>query len=75
VPVLGVFTEDPAVIARRLGRPKTPFVPAPSESVRLGEKWTASDDAAESICDSPPAAFGGGFDSPKVVTAYGISIF
>jgi hypothetical protein len=74
-PVLGVFTDDPAIIARRMGRPRTPFVPSPPPAVDFREKWASSDDASESICDSPTAAFGGAFDSPRVTTACGISIF
>jgi hypothetical protein len=29
IPYFGVFTDDPARIALRISRPKTPFVPAP----------------------------------------------
>jgi hypothetical protein len=54
MPYLGVFTDDPFVIVRRLGRPKTPFVPAPSQPADFGATWVESDDAVDASPDSPP---------------------
>jgi hypothetical protein len=34
-PCLGIFTDHPANIRRRLGRPTTPFVPAPVNTINI----------------------------------------
>jgi hypothetical protein len=64
-PCLGVFTDEPRKIARRLARPKTPFVPAPSQTLNDGFKWAESAPSAENFADSPPVAFDGGFTEPE----------
>jgi hypothetical protein len=64
-PVLGIFTDHPANIARRLPRPTTPFVPA--TEFALPRKQAAWDQAPgpEPMCDSPPADLGFEFGSPS----------
>jgi hypothetical protein len=60
-PVLGIFTDDPARIARTLPRPLTPFVPAPEDN----DQWTDSS-----------VAVGFGLDGAQCSTVhYGISVF
>jgi hypothetical protein len=34
-PCLGIFTDHPVNIMRRIGRPKTPFVPAPLDPINI----------------------------------------
>ena len=76
-PFLGIFTEDPAVIGRKLPRPVTPFAPLPP--VNTSNVISKSKDAVEStnICESPPATgFGFEFeDLHKRPAPYLISIF
>jgi hypothetical protein len=65
VPYLGVFTDEPAKIVRRLGRPKTPFVPAPAPSLRGAALWV------EPVPVDSPAEVYGGYGSPE----FGVSFF
>jgi hypothetical protein len=66
-PCLGVFTDEPVNIARRLPRPPTPFVPAPQGAHFT--KSVGSDDApggGQREADLPDCGFGAGgeFDFP-----------
>jgi hypothetical protein len=74
-PCLGVFTDEPVNIARRLARPRTPFVPAPHGSHFT--KSVGSDDApsdfqrpAELTTSGFACAGGGGFDSPAEISLF-----
>jgi hypothetical protein len=67
----GIFTDDPAAIAVRLGRPRTPFVPAPTHVLPWSEQWVGSWGSAENVDDSPRAGFG----SPRFASAHGVNIF
>jgi hypothetical protein len=75
VPFLGIFTDDPAMIARRLPRPKTPFVPAPIDLAQFGTQTLESEVATENFTDSPPAVYTMTFDNPRMSSAFGVSIF
>jgi hypothetical protein len=65
-PCLGVFTDEPVNIARRLPRPRTPFVPAP-QGAHFTKRVTSDD--APSGCQGPELPDSGfgcdcvGFDS------------
>jgi hypothetical protein len=62
-PCLGVFTDDPRKIVRRLPRPKTPFVPAPAQPI--GDFYPpGSGLGGLSASYSPPSADDPGCDSP-----------
>jgi hypothetical protein len=64
--VLGIFTDDPKSIARRLPRPLTPFVPAPeAEPVRGCEPLQLPQAFADDAIESPPRAGAFEFGSPK----------
>jgi hypothetical protein len=54
--VFGIFTEQPAEIARRIPRPLTPFVPAPTETPQKDLFWEVPVSSVPT-CDSPPVAF------------------
>jgi hypothetical protein len=74
---LGIFTADPAEIARRLPRPRTPFVPAPVPLIALNGKGDDGLDLPCGIsCESPPTSFdfGMGGTDPDTLTR-GMSIF
>jgi hypothetical protein len=74
---MGIFTEDPAEIARRLPRPRTPFVPAPVPMVPLNGKGDDALDLGCGIsCESPPTSFDFGMGGPDPDTLpHGMSIF
>jgi hypothetical protein len=68
-PCLGVFTDEPTNIARRLPRPRTPFVPAPlgRHFRQLVESDDVSLTSSGSLDGSPDDGFdfaGRGFDPP-----------
>jgi hypothetical protein len=52
-PVLGIFTDDPVEIARRLPRPLTPFVPSPES-----DGCESCDGSSNDFCDSAGTRFG-----------------
>jgi hypothetical protein len=75
-PILGIFTDTPMNIARRLPRPLTPFVPAPEPAVT--QKQVVWDDvpAQHHVCDSPPADMAFSFGGSKCTEFdCGISLF
>lgn len=67
VPVLGIFTDDPKSIARRLPRPLTPFVPAPEaeEPARGCGPLQLPEAFADEAIESPPRASAFEFGSPR----------
>jgi hypothetical protein len=73
-PCLGVFTDEPVNIARRLPRPPTPFVPAPQGAHFT--KSVGSDDAPvgfEPPAEMPNSGFDfreHGFDSPAELALF-----
>jgi hypothetical protein len=75
VPYFGVFTDDPVIIAHRLGRPKTPFVPPPVRSVSCDGRWVDSDDATEAVGDSSPALSDLDSKNPREQRDCGIGTF
>jgi hypothetical protein len=64
-PVLGIFTDHPVNIARRLPRPTTPFVPAPDAVLPQKQPAWDQEPGPEAICDSPPVDLGFGFGDPR----------
>jgi hypothetical protein len=77
-PVLGIFTDEPAIIAKRLPRPLTPFVPAPEpvhvrcDAGPAGWEESATTDGFI----SPPRESAFEFGTPKYSeVGFGISIF
>jgi hypothetical protein len=73
-PCFEVFTDDPESIARRLPRPKTPFVPAPALPVRAAGKHAAAEDVNElRLAESPPTC--GDFGDGLPDDGCGISFF
>jgi hypothetical protein len=59
-PCFGVFTDHPANIIRRLGRPKTPFVPAPVDPINVthfSEPSLSSSGSSFEDSGSPPDSF------------------
>jgi hypothetical protein len=70
-PFLGVFTDEPRKLARRLVRPKTPFVPAPEGRLKEGLKWTNLTPWSENFVDSGSVGFPDGLTEPEC----GISFF
>jgi hypothetical protein len=74
-PCLGIFTEHPREIVRRLVRPKTPFVPAPLQPIDFDAAWVSSDDPLNFAFESSPSAFADGFGDPTLATAFEMSFF
>jgi hypothetical protein len=75
-PVLGIFTDHPVNIARRLPRPLTPFVSAPEPALPQKQSIWDQETSPEPTCDSPPVDLGFGFGDPQYAPAsVAISIF
>jgi hypothetical protein len=74
-PVLGIFTDHPANIVRRLPRPLTPFVPAPESVLPQKQSYWDKDAADQTMAGSPPVnnAFGFGeqtSEQPRVALGF-----
>jgi hypothetical protein len=73
---MGIFTKDPATIARLIPRPRTPFVPAPPLDVVPGKVVELEASPGELGCESPAVAFGFSISEPHIITIpCGITLF